>query len=73
MCGNEKVTQVLIISEDGREGTLVPWHKGKVISSSSSDFEIHLPSIAEFHMYGRGFLMTAFPGVKSGSKLCVGC
>lgn len=60
---------MLIISEDGREGTLVPWHKGKVISSSSSESEIHLLSIAEFHVYGRGFLITS---VKLGSKLCVG-
>lgn len=69
MCCNEKVTQ-MFISEDGREGTLVPWHKGKGISSSES--EIHLLSIAEFRVYGRGFLVTsAFPGVKSRSKLCV--
>lgn len=53
MCCNEKVTQVLIISEDGREGTLVHWHKGKGISSSSSEVEIHLLSIAEFRVWKR--------------------
>lgn len=42
VCCNEKVTQVLIMSEDGREGTLVPWHEGKVISISSSESEILL-------------------------------